>query len=177
MTSSVIQTAKELAISAHEAIGQVRKYTNEPYWKHCERVAYLVSLVTHDKNMQAAAWLHDVIEDVYPQLPEYSLERIEIEMNTQVRDLVWELTDKSKPEDGNREARKRIDRETFQYASKKAKTVKLADIIDNSVSIIEYGKGFAPIFIKEVSLLLPYLKDGDKTLFQMVENILKSSNR
>ena len=44
--------------------------------------------------------------------------------------LVDCLTDVSKPSDGNRAVRKEIDRQHLAKASPKAKTIKLADLID-----------------------------------------------
>lgn len=55
--------AMRVATAAHEGIGQVRKYTGEPYINHPAAVAELVSSVPHTPEMLAAAWLHDTVED------------------------------------------------------------------------------------------------------------------
>lgn len=118
--------ARLFAIRWHDSIGQVRKYTGEPYWKHPEAVAALVQTVPHTSEMIAAAYMHDVIEDT----PCTEAEMREA-FGDAVADLVMWLTDASKPENGNREARKRIDRAHTAAAPAEAKTVKLADLIDN----------------------------------------------
>jgi hypothetical protein len=74
--------------------------------------------------------LHDTVEDTGVELAE--LRRV---FDDDVATLVEWLTDVSRPEDGNRVARKAIDRAHTARAPARAKTVKLADLIDNSRSI------------------------------------------
>lgn len=167
-------TAKDFAIEAHNSINHKRKYTGEPYWKHCERVSYLVSLVTKDEDMIAAAWLHDVLEDVTPKNPQFNADKIKQVFGQDSLNLVLDLTDISKPEDGNREARKAIDREHTFNASPRAKTIKLADLIDNARDICDNDKDFSKIFLKEMSLILPGLLNKENiALWEIGNQILK----
>ena len=64
-----------------------------------------------------------------------TLRGVEAEFGPTMARLVLELTDVSRPGDGNRAARKAIDLHHLALASPKAKTVKLADLIDNSRDI------------------------------------------
>ncbi|MBF0199054.1 MAG: bifunctional (p)ppGpp synthetase/guanosine-3',5'-bis(diphosphate) 3'-pyrophosphohydrolase [Planctomycetes bacterium] len=164
---NLIKKAKLFATNAHAEVQQVRKYTGKPYIVHPASVASIVSSVTRSENLIALAWLHDTVEDT-----KVSLGDIDNEFGNEVMQLVESLTDTSKPEDGNRKMRKEIDRQHLRLASQGAKTVKLADLIDNSKSIIEHGKSFAPIFIQEMSLLLEVLKEGDQKLFKQAEAIV-----
>lgn len=149
----------------------VRKYTGEPYWKHPEAVAALVKTVRHTPEMVAAAYMHDVIEDT-----PCTEEQMRAEFGDPVTDLVIWLTDVSKPTDGNREARKRIDRAHTAAAPREAKTVKLADLIDNSHSIIARDPDFAQVYLKEKRLLLDEaLADGDPTLWAMADEIVRQA--
>ena len=84
-----------------------------------------------DPEVQAAALLHDVVEDT-----PVSIKDIEDVFGPRVAALVGDLTDVSKPEDGNR-ATKGADRQHTAKASPDAKTVKLADLISNGKSIIK----------------------------------------
>jgi hypothetical protein len=68
--------------------------------------------------------------------------------------LVVELTDVSKPEDGNRAKRKAIDAERLSQASRDAQIVKLADLIDNSDDIEANDPSFAKVFLKEKAHLI-----------------------
>jgi (p)ppGpp synthase/HD superfamily hydrolase len=95
--------ARQFATEAH--LGQVRKYTGEPYITHPAAVVALVKTVRHTPEMVCAAWLHDVVEDCGVPLQE-----ITSRFGHKVADLVEQLTDVSKPSDGNRSKRKAIDR-------------------------------------------------------------------
>lgn len=57
----MIEKAARFAAKAHE--GAVRKGSNLPYIVHPMEVAMIVSLMTDDPEVIAAAYLHDVIED------------------------------------------------------------------------------------------------------------------
>lgn len=164
---SMANKASLISRSAHGAIGQVRKYTGEPYYEHCRNVANIVGRVNHDTHMICAAFLHDVAEDT--KLP---INFIEVEFNKDVARLVSELTDISKPEDGNRKIRKAIDREHTKNASVEAKTIKLADLIDNSSTILKHDQAFAEIYLKEKRLLLDEaLKEGNPILWRLADLI------
>lgn len=160
-----VNKALQFANDAHE--GQVRKYSGEPYINHPIAVAKIVASVPHDKNMIAAALLHDVVEDC-----EVSLEQIEQQFGADIAVLVENLTDVSRPEDGNRKARKAIDREHSGKASPRAATIKLADMIHNSEDIIKSDPNFAKIYIAEKKLLLQVLNHGNTKLHRTAFNLI-----
>lgn len=164
----LIERARIFATAAHAAIDQRRRYTDDPYIVHPQRVAERVASVPHTPEMIAAAWLHDVVEDTAVQL-----DTIREEFGDTVATLVAGLTDISRPEDGNRKVRKALDRAHNAQQSPQCKTVKLADVIDNSLSIRRHGKGFAPIFMDEIALALPGLKEGDAQLYAEAEAIVQ----
>lgn len=161
------ERAKRFAAAAHAGIDHRRKYTGEPYIAHPAAVVELVRGVPHTEAMLAAAWLHDTVEDTPVTLVD-----IEREFGAEVADMVESLTDVSRPQDGNRRARKAIDREHTAQASAEAKTIKLADLIDNSRSILEYDPGFARVYLVEKVALLEVLREGDKTLLDMAQRIV-----
>ncbi|MCP4994620.1 MAG: bifunctional (p)ppGpp synthetase/guanosine-3',5'-bis(diphosphate) 3'-pyrophosphohydrolase [Gammaproteobacteria bacterium] len=167
---NLIIKAKKYAIEVHERINHVRKYSNQPYRIHLEAVAELVSTVTDDPETIAAAWLHDTVEDTPA-----TFEDIESEFGIGVADLVEELTDISRPGDGNRATRKSIDRRHLAQASLRAKTVKLSDLIDNCQDICHHDPRFARVYLEEMSALLAVLNEGDTTLFKKARDILGSS--
>ena len=86
--------------------------------------------------------------------------------------LVEQLTDVSRPTDGNRAKRKTLDLEHTAKACPEAKTIKLADLIDNSKSIVARDPTFAVIYLKEKAALLEVLYEGDPTLFEMARAIV-----
>lgn len=163
-----IDKARVYATAAHTAVGQLRKYTNEPYISHPREVfQILFNARTVSWEMGCAAWLHDVVEDTG-----VTIEDIEKEFGENVAVLVRWLTDISKPEDGNRKARKAIDREHFAKAPPDAKTVKLADIISNTRTIAKYDDEFAKVYMAEKEAMLDVLRDGDETLWNMARQII-----
>ena len=157
-------------ISAHER--QVRRYTGEPYWYHPIAVATLIlekaDPANVDTNMVCAAHLHDVVEDT-----DSTVEDIRIVFNRDISELVEWLTDTSRPEDGVRAVRKKIDRDRLAEAPARAQTIKLADLIHNSDSIITHSPTFAKVYIAEVELLLKVLTKGDVTLYRMLTKIVE----
>jgi|AntRauTorcE11898_2_1112593.scaffolds.fasta_scaffold75455_1 (p)ppGpp synthase/HD superfamily hydrolase len=144
-----VAKARAFAIAAHSAAGQVRKYTGEPYHVHPAEVAQIVTARGGDQAQICAAWLHDVVEDTA-----VTIELIETEFGKDVAELVGWLTDVSKPEDGNRAERKAIDRKHTAQAPKRAKFVKLADLISNTSSIVEHDAKFAKVYLAEKRLLI-----------------------
>src|SRR3954467_5306173 len=104
MDSGITTKAAAFAEKAH--FGQFRKYTNEPYIVHPLEVAKLVATVTADPEIISAALLHDVAEDTPTTLDE-----IKQEFGEHVAKLVDELTDKATPDMGDRETRKRFERD------------------------------------------------------------------
>jgi hypothetical protein len=78
--------------------------------------------------------------------------------------LVGWLTDVSKPEDGNRAVRKAMDRAHTAEAPAEAQTIKLADLISNSRSIMQHDAEFARVYLEEKRLLLEVMTRGDAGL-------------
>lgn len=156
---TIVQRAALFATAAHHAVGQVRKYTGEPYIVHPSAVAGIVATVPHTDAMLAAAWLHDVVEDT-----KVTIDTIRAEFGDEVAGLVWWLTDQSKPEDGNRAKRKEIDRLHSAGAPATAQTVKVADLIENTFSIEAHDPDFAVVFRREKRLLLEMLTLADRAL-------------
>lgn len=156
----VVEFARVFATAAHAAIDQRRKYTNDPYIVHPQAVVRILSgLPRVTDQMIAASWCHDVLEDT-----KVSVAAMKKVFDRRVIDLVLEVTDVSQPEDGNRAERKKIDRDHIAMASPQGQTIKLADLIDNSESILEHDKEFALVYIPEKAALLDVLTKGDSIL-------------
>lgn len=141
--------ADTVANTAHAAVGQLRKYSDEPYIVHPREVAEIVKFYGGDDIQIQAALLHDVIEDT-----SLTVDFISSMFGVEVATMVDWLTDVSKPGDGNREIRKAMDREHLSRAPRDAQFVKVADLISNSKSICSASEGFARIYMKEKELLL-----------------------
>jgi (p)ppGpp synthase/HD superfamily hydrolase len=161
MMTELETRARLFATAAHAAVGQLRKYTHEPYIVHPAEVVKIVKTVDHTEAMIAAAWLHDTVEDTG-----VSIELIRAEFGSEVSDLVGWLTDVSRPDHGNRAARKAVDRAHTAAAPAEAQTVKLADLISNTRSIVAHDAKFAETYLAEKRLLLEVMTKGDPGLMR-----------
>jgi (p)ppGpp synthase/HD superfamily hydrolase len=161
---NIVEKARIFATAAHAAVKQVRKYTGEPYINHPFHVMSIVKTVTHTPEMLAAALLHDVVEDTG-----VTIELIEQEFGSEVANLVGWLTDVSRPEDGNRATRKQLDMEHTAQAPAAAQTIKLADLISNTSSIVKYDMNFAETYLKEKAALLKVLTKGEPALISWAQ--------
>jgi hypothetical protein len=170
--TDLIARARQFATEAHERIDQRRKYTQQPYQVHLKAVAELVASVTDDAEMIAAAWLHDTIEDTPA-----TFDDLEREFGLGVTNLVADLTDVSKPSDGNRAVRKAIDRDHTARSSPRAKTVKLGDLIDNCRDICRHDPGFARTYLLEAAALLDVLQEGEPGLYRRAQRAVADCAR
>jgi len=159
--SEAVRTAYAFARDAHARQGQKRKYSDMPYIVHPIAVAELVATVPHTQAMICAALLHDVIEDTDVELAE-----IRETFGRDVAELVDWLTDVSRPEHGNRKVRKALDLAHTAKATPQAKTIKLADIIDNSRTISRHDPSFWRVYRAENLALLDVLTEGDPGLWK-----------
>ncbi|WP_425953284.1 HD domain-containing protein [Ralstonia pseudosolanacearum] len=161
---------RAFADKAHRDAKQFRDYTGEPYIVHPLVVVGLVATVPgHTREMIAAALLHDVCDDAGIALSE-----IAAKFGRLVARYVGQLSNVSRPEDGNRASRKAIEREHTAGADPEVKTIRLADLIGNCISIVILNRAFAPTYLREKVLLLEVLGDGDPGLFKMATDIVNN---
>lgn len=160
MISELVKKAARFAANAH--VDQLRKYTYEPYIIHPTAVAELVKTTKNcTDNMICAAYLHDVVEDC-----NVSFEKIETEFNKEVKNLVFWLTDYTTPEFGNRATRKAHYLKFISSGPAEAHTLKIADLIDNTKTIVKHDLNFAAIYLQEKKELLNVLIKGDDILLE-----------
>lgn len=167
--SELLQRAYDYANDAHTEVEQFRKYTNEPYIVHPLAVAQIVLSLGLSEEAGAAALLHDVVEDT-----NRSLQDIYDNFGKRIGDLVEMLTDVSTLEDGNRKARKELDKQHTAMADFEGKTIKLADGLNNALSIIQHSGGFAYKWMAELEDRLEVLSDGHPTLYEKSINLVEN---
>ena len=168
---NLVQRADAFAEAAHGAVNQVRKYTGEPYINHPREVRAIMKKYATGSispEQEAAALMHDTIEDTNVTYAD-----IEREFGKKVADLVNWLTDVSSLSDGNRKIRKNIDLQHSAAAPAEAQSIKLSDLISNSLSIVQHDPGFARTYLKEKAALMQVLTKGDKGLYAEAERVLK----
>jgi (p)ppGpp synthase/HD superfamily hydrolase len=139
---------------------QMRKYTGNPYVDHLAEVAGIVATVAMDtENAVAVAWLHDCVED--QGVASDTLREMFGEIVTAGVILLSDL------ETGNRAERKAASRARLANAPAWVQTIKCADLISNTSSIVKHDPKFAVTYLEEKRLLLDVLTKADRRLHQL----------
>lgn len=149
--------AMMFARDAHKA--QRRKYTNNPYADHLAEVAGIVATVAPPDfidMMVSVAWLHDCIEDQGTSVID-----LDSRFGKTVSSGVLALSD---IELGNRGERKAASRVRLAAAASWVQTIKVADLISNTASIVQHDPKFAVVYLEEKRLLLDVLTRADARL-------------
>jgi len=160
--------AMQFAREVHKT--QVRKYTENPYADHLAEVAGIISTVVFDiivvpENAIAVAWLHDCVED-----QDVKVSFLQSEFNTFIAEGVALLSDM---ETGNRTTRKAASRVRLASAPGWVQTIKVADLISNTSSIVKHDPKFATVYMEEKRLLLDVLTKADPRLIEIARNQIK----
>lgn len=163
--------------------GQVRKYTNEPYHTHLVNVAELVS--EYVPNTIEIALCHDLLEDtdctdfgLYYHLvtdchysPGYATSIV-----SGVKNLTDQYTKEAYPL-MNRKERKKSEAYRLSYFSEVCHSIKYADLIDNTKSILLYDQNFAKVYIPEAIELVSRLRKGNiYLLLQLASQLYEAQN-
>lgn len=163
-----IHLAMGFAVCAHRK--QTRKYTGEPYHNHVLNVAKILTAYGATRDVIVAGLLHDVLEDT-----DVTADEMRAIFGDDVTNLVLEVTDVSRPSDGNRATRKRIDLEHLAKSSPEGATIKLADLIHNTGDIVAGDAKFAAVYLDEKAALLDVLKHGNKHLWRDAVETLREA--
>jgi (p)ppGpp synthase/HD superfamily hydrolase len=158
----LVEEAFAFAFLKHK--DQLRKYTNEPYIVHPIAVADLVRTINARDEMVAAALLHDVLEDT-----DATPDELRALFGDEVTNLVIDLTDVFVDTElhGNRKIRKAKEAERLAGVSADAQTIKVADMIDNTKTIVAHDPGFARVYLREKAALFKVLTKAHPALLAM----------
>ena len=161
--------AMEFARYAHR--DHKRKYTGAPYVDHLAEVAGIATSVgwpgtsiSPDKFM-AVCWLHDCVEDCG-----VTLEQIQSQFGIQVAFGVSGLSD---VEVGNRAERKAASRARLADCPGWIQTIKVADLISNTSSIVLHDPQFAVVYLEEKRLMLDVLKWAEPRLLAFAKSLVR----
>jgi len=169
--STKIQAVIDFVTQWH--LPQKRKFTGEPYVTHLIDVYKTVREVTKDKTIHAAALCHDLFEDTdcsETQFVDYLLENgFSKQEIKRIISLVFNLTDvyiKDHYPHLNRKKRKTLEARRLANIQPDAQTVKYADMIDNSKSIVKDAPNFAGKYLDEMKQILEGMNKGDVKLYK-----------
>lgn len=151
---------------------QKRKYTNEPYFVHCQEVAELAEGYTKfNPDMEnpnafiGAAYLHDTLEDCDIKERELKLLIIKnvndlypVTKSRQIAEIIIPLvkgmTKFATKEDGDKNTRLRKNIEHFKKQRPLVKILKMCDIYSNIKNIRERDPKYAPRYLYEKGLFM-----------------------
>ena len=159
---------------------QVRK-GGQPYWYHPLEVAKIT--LEHEPNCIEVALCHDLFEDTNCTFEDLFIEMITIgydnsyayEVCNDVQALTDVYTRKACP-NMNRHERKTSEADRLSKASYRAITVKFADLIHNTESIMVHEPSFAKTYLKEKEYFLTRVDGkGNKKLNKNANNSLKAA--
>jgi (p)ppGpp synthase/HD superfamily hydrolase len=142
---------------------QKRKYTGNPYADHLAEVAGIAMSVgwhdaaIHPDEFMAVCWLHDCVEDQGVTINELA-NNFGIVVARGVHDL-------SDIEIGDRDERKAASRARLAAAPSWIQTIKCADLISNTSSIVQHDPKFAAVYLEEKRMLLEVMTKADSRLW------------
>ncbi len=149
---------------------QKRKYTGEPYYTHVFNVVEMVG--KYVPNTYEIALCHDLFEDTIctPEMLREDLKQCGYSVGyaTSIVSGVKNLTDVYTTErypDMNRKERKTMEAYRLGTMGSSCQSIKYADLIDNTRSIVKDDPGFARIYLPEAVELLNRMRKGDIHLF------------
>lgn len=143
---------------------QRRMYTSNPYFDHLAEVVGIAMSVgwhhpqVHPDVFMAVGWLHDSLED-----QGVDVGVIEARFGPEVACGVMWLTDSEK---GTRAQRKAASRERLSGAPAWVQTIKVADIISNTGSIVLHDPDFARGYLEEKNRQLEVLGKSHPQLLE-----------
>lgn len=152
---------------------QVRKYTGEPYWTHLERVAEILYNRAYGDLIEIAL-CHDLLEDTTCTERELCSQLLLLQYDIYevgfigrgVLALTDQYTHESYPE-MNRIKRKLWETVRLKSIRPEYQTVKYADLIDNTSSILQHDEGFSKIYLEEKKRLLEVMNEGCPELYEL----------
>jgi (p)ppGpp synthase/HD superfamily hydrolase len=132
--SAEYQLIERAYSTAKDAFRSQHREGGERYFEHLRAVALIlmVHMRVRDANIIAAALLHDIVEDIEG----WSQDRVAVEFNRQVAQLVWWVTKPDVQEhDGDKEARNRAYHQNLNLAPREALMIKLSDRLHNLITL------------------------------------------
>ncbi|HET6205884.1 MAG TPA: HD domain-containing protein [Terracidiphilus sp.] len=157
--TELIKAARMFANGSHQRINTFRNPALQSSDVHLKSVAQIVSSVSCDEEVIAAAWLHDVVEDTAATFGD-----VERNFGVRVANLVDELTVVSYLVRGKRAARFSFEKEHFARVSAAAKTIKLADLIDTCRDLHKSEPASLRRYAREARELADVLEGGEPRL-------------
>lgn len=163
----LVYKAYVFAMAAHAAVGQERYYTGQPYIVHPKEVAEILASFGAGPIVQAAAMLHDVLEDT-----KVTFELLVQEFGFEVASLVRMVTNVAKPEDGKRPVRALINLNHKAKAEPDGQDIAMGDIISNIRSLVSLRPAFAKVYVPEKYAVIEALNRGNPEIRDKARSVV-----
>ena len=155
--------------------GQMRKFTNELYIQHPKAVVGILATYMQGDvtaHIMAGGWLHDTVEDT-----DATLEDIGRVFGSIVQLYVEGMT-KGPRGDMNRAEFKASERKRMARLGYGVKSIKLADVIHNSLDVVKQAPSFAKVYLPEQELLVEEaLTGGHPRLLTVAREIIRAEKK
>lgn len=159
---------------------QLRKYNDIPYWHHLLSVAKLTRHYL-DEGTEIAL-CHDPLEDTTCTDERLFKELVRVDYSQSeagvITEGVIELTDvfiKENYPELNRRERKKREAERLGNISPLSQSVKYADLIDNTSSIVSDDPQFARVYVREGIQILDHMREGNVHLLMECSFTIKKA--
>lgn len=156
------------ATEAHE--GQTRKFTGQPYITHPMAVAHMVSEFGGTVEQITAAYLHDTVEDV----ERITHRIIKANFGDVVSEYVHGLTKQEYPEGTPRKIKKANEAVRLSKSLPEIQTIKCADIIHNSSTILQHDIEFGELYLNENMNAVTLMEKANPALRDYALAVLKA---
>lgn len=162
------QITEVYAKAAHDAAGQTRKVSGDPYWVHPIGVAEIVARYTSDIATIQGALLHDVIEDTC-----ILREHLVDVFGQEVGDIVQGCSDpQQKDPNIPRSVRKRINREHAAQQNAKVQNIKVADSVYNLLDMEGTDIDFCVMYLHEKEAMINEMNLAEPNLLVYAYEII-----
>jgi (p)ppGpp synthase/HD superfamily hydrolase len=156
---AMILKARGFALGAHAGMGQVRKFTGEPYYNHPFRAAEMAEAYGCDWEVICGCYLHDTVEDTG-----VTIELIHQEFGSRVAQIVNGVTNVATRE--NSPGLNRADRFALNLAHLKeqghgSKEVRLFDVFDNLRDAEKVDAKFANLLVAEKPIVVAECREAN----------------
>lgn len=160
---------------------QKRKYTKEPYTRHLLAVADIIlNMPVRVPGLVDIALCHDLYEDtdidpsyLFQELVNIGYPATHVQfVHSGIVALTDQFTHENYP-DVNRKERKIREAERLGKIDPLYQTVKYADIIDNTSSIVKQDPGFAKVYMEEIRRVMDVMRGGNIVLKHKCDALIR----
>lgn len=159
--------------------GELRKYTNEPYHTHLWAVAEIIYSIGGNHWMICVALCHDLFENtnctektLRNKLKELGFSHLGVNFICRGVNYLTDYFTKERFPTMNRALRKEKEAKRLWSIPAVFQTIKYADLIDNTKSIVKHDPKFAELYLREKLFILSGMRKGSPELLSRCDLLI-----